>query len=589
MLIDKSLMMTHDRSSSLFSETRLSLAACRFVTAISMLGFLSFALCDRWMTDSAEQLWSLYVCRACIIAGCTVVLSATFTELGRRHISWLSMAIVVWTGFGVVLATELTGGASSIYWTMIMLTYFGASLIIPFKVWQAGVSFLTVAMFYVFWMIWNDATGTMMDWLSSNTGIWLSLVASMLAVGFLSHVRKHNELHHSELERLNEELRLEIADRELAQEAFNRSQKLDAVGRLASGLAHELNNVLMVITGTAECIEFSPDDAIPFANQIVESAQRGARMTSALLQFSRQGSREDVLLDMRTVVRQVNEILQRSQRGRIELDLKDEQQPCWVAGDAQLLSQALLNLTLNAIDAMDGTGKLVLEIKRTWQTIDVEVSDTGCGMTEEELAKSCEPFFTTKPPGAGTGLGLSMAYGTVTDHDGELILESKIGLGTTAIMRLPREYPKQTLVEPGEGEKYLARISATALLIDDDDMVRVAMKACLENLGIRVVEASGGHEAIEKFSTAEQAYDLVVVDLVMPIMDGRETFHDIRELNPEQSILIYSGFAENDSVLEMLQCGNCRFLRKPFRVRELSDAIEKTVSQCSSRSASAGT
>ena len=551
-------------------------SACRLYCFMSFCSFILYGAIDPFVYSGA--LGELLIYRAVIVAGGLLVLGLTFTQFGRNHATILSMVIVTWTGIGIVLVTELTGGASSYYWTMVMLSYFTASLVFPFATFQAFTCFLIVTIFYYVWLTINSATGSTADWVVSNTGIGLSQVVSTLAVWYLSQNRQHRIDQNQQLQRLNTQLRAEIAERQRAEDDVVRTQQLDAVGRLAAGLAHEINNVLMIITGTAECIQINPNNAPADARRIVESAQRGGRLTSGLLQFARQGERENASFDMRTLVGQVNEIVERSHRGRVKLEFSQSTDPCWVMGDTQLLSQALLNLALNGIDAMDGSGTLYLSLQRRDQMAEVEIRDDGCGMTPEEQSQALEPFFTTKPPGSGTGLGLSMAYGTIQDHGGDLKFESAPGVGTRAIMSIPISEPEDPAFSDEPSTNSTAKYDgACAILVDDDDMVRDTMRANLENLGMKVIDCSSGIDAVHQFETKVCPIDLVVIDMVMPGIDGSETFRRIREINSQQAILIYSGFAQNQSIFKMLEFGRCRFLRKPFRYQELHNAIAQIV------------
>ena len=556
--------------------------ACRLFCLMSICSFILFAPIDLFISTQGIFL----ILRAVVVAGGLLILGLTFTQFGRSYATTLSIAIAIWTGISVVFLTELAGGASCFYWTMVMLTYFIASLVLPFTTMQAFTCFLTVTIFYYFWLTLNHATASTADWVVSNASIWLSQVVSTLAVWFISQNRQHRNAQNQQLQRLNTQLRAEIAERERAENEVIRTQQLDAVGRLAAGLAHEINNVLMVITGTAECIQMNPNNASTDARRIVESAQRGGRLTSGLLQFARQGTRENASFDMRTLVAQVNEIVGRSHRGRVKLEFSQATDPCWVLGDSQLLSQALLNLALNSIDAMDGSGTLYLSLRRRNQMVEVEVRDNGCGMTSDELSHALEPFFTTKPPGSGTGLGLPMAYGTIQDHGGDLKLESEPGVGTRAIMSIPISEPDdQTFSDEPSTNSTPKYEGARAILVDDDEMVRDTMRANLENLGMTVIDCSSGIEAVDQFKSKFShqfkskfsPIDLVVIDMVMPEIDGSETFRRIREIDPQQAILIYSGFTENQSILKMLESGRCRFLRKPFRNQELHNAIAQIV------------
>ena len=543
---------------------------------MSFCSFVIFSVIDPFVYNG--PLGELLIYRLVVTAGTILAFGLTFTQFGRKHATTLSMVTVVWIGIGLVLVTELTGGAGSYYWTVVMLTYSTAALVFPFTTWQAFNSFMIVTISYFVWLTIHDATGSTADWVVSNTCIVLSQFVSTLAVWYLSQNQQRRINKNQELQRLNTQLRAEIAERERAQEDVIRSQQLDAVGRLAAGLAHEINNVLMVIAGTAECILMNPANEPADLRRIVESAQRGGRLTSGLLQFARQGTRENASFDMRNLVGQVNDIVKRSHRGRVKLEFTQASDPCWVLGDSQLLSQAILNLALNGIDAMGGSGTLHMSLQRRNQMVEVEVRDNGCGMTSEELSQAMEPFFTTKPPGSGTGLGLSMAYGTIQDHGGELKLESEHGVGTRAIMSIPISEPEdQTFSDQPRANSAAKYDGACAILVDDDDMVRDTMRANLENLGMKVIDCSNGMNATEKFKSKHSQIDLVVIDMVMPEMDGSEVFRRIREIDSKQAILIYSGFAQNQSITQMLELGRCRFLRKPFRNQELHSAIAQIV------------
>jgi CheY-like chemotaxis protein len=195
----------------------------------------------------------------------------------------------------------------------------------------------------------------------------------------------------------------------------------------------------------------------------------------------------------------------------------------------------------------------------------VEIQDQGEGMTPDVLKQAFDPFFTTKPVGEGTGLGLSMAYGTVEDHGGRIELESAPGSGTRAIITLPRIQPPSPVHIKDDQEQQASHLTGrTILVVDDDNMVRPVMAQLLESLGVRAITADGGANALAAFKAAERPIDLVLLDMNMVGMDGAETFGKLRELMPDLPVLIYSGFAQNAIVSEMLQTRHCQFLRKPF-------------------------
>ena len=203
--------------------------------------------------------------------------------------------------------------------------------------------------------------------------------------------------------------------------------------------------------------------------------------------------------------------------------------------------------------------------------VQVTVEDRGEGMPEEVLARAFEPFYTTKGPGEGTGLGLSMAYGAITAQGGSISLDSRIGQGTCVTVLL--ECIDEPVSDGDAPVQSWGPLDVSVLLVDDDGMVRSVVLEQLESYGARVTEAVGGMEAVALLQSASACFELVLLDMTMPGMDGRETFGRIRTRAPSQPILVYSGYVGDESVASMLETGNCRFLRKPFRAEELHAAV----------------
>lgn len=562
---------------SVFNSLPQGIGASRLLSGMSIFAFSSFSFVDPFMVEG--PLDSLLQARAVFVLGAVFLFAVTWSRLAQEYATTIGVLICMWTGIGVVLLTEMTGGASSPYWTMVMLTFFTVALVLPMKAWQATLSFGAVAMFYSAWMVHHEVTGSPANWASSNAGIWLSVLVSVLAVAFLDGLRMRDEGQRLHLETLNEQLRAEIAERERIQKVALRTQQLDAVGQLASGMAHELNNVLMVISGAAETMRRDPNSFDKNAERIIFSAQRGGRLTADLLLFARESSREDEPFCVDDVVLGVAELLKSSHRGRVDVLLASSASPSWVMGDSQLLFQVILNLSLNSIDAMGGEGVLRLrcapDSDGEADQVRIEVEDDGCGMEAEEIQRAFEPFFTTKRPGEGTGLGLSMAYGTIRDHGGTLELESIPREGTNAIITLSR-IPEPTTQPAVSTPETLAKLaSGCVLLVDDDPGVRDVMEDMLEDLGLNVILAHDGADALTHCQNSESQIRLVILDMIMPVMDGAETFTRLRRLQPDVPILIYSGFALEQSASASFEAGNWKFLRKPFT----GDVLRRVVFQ----------
>lgn len=562
---------------SVFASLPQGIGASRLLAGMSIFAFVTFSAVDPFMVDGPVV--SLLLIRMVAVLGAALCLGMTWTRIARRYTRAIGIFLCLWTGVGVVILTEMTGGASSPYWTMVMLTFFTVALILPMKAWQAALSFGAVAVFYSVWMLLHDAMGPTASWASSNAGIALSALVSVIAVAFLDRMRMREESHRLHLENLNEQLRSEIEQRERIQKVALRTHQLDAVGQLASGMAHELNNVLMVISGAAESMRRAPKYHEKNIERIIYSAQRGGRLTSDLLLFARESSRDDEPFCVDDVVFGVADFIEVLHRGRINVIQIPSDSSCWAKGDAHLLSQVILNLCLNSIHAMNGEGTLSLicgpDPAGRMDLIRIEVDDQGKGMSSEEVRRAFEPFFTTKKPGEGTGLGLSMSYGIIQDHGGTLELESTPAQGTCAIITLPRipaPAANEMLPEPCTSMKL---VPGSVLLVDDDPMVRVVIEDALQSFGLTVTLARDGADALTQCQNAEQPIRLVILDMVMPVMDGAETFTRLRRLQPNVPILVCSGFALEQSTSASFEAGNWKFLRKPFSNEVLFEAVSQ--------------
>ena len=271
-----------------------------------------------------------------------------------------------------------------------MLTFFTVASVLPMTVAQAILCFGSVALFYVAWFVSFEATASTLDWVMSNAGIWLSLVVSVAAVGFLGRVRREQETSHSDLARLNESLRTEMAVREHAEGLVLRSQQLDAVGQLAAGMAHELNNLLMIISGASESLQSGRGDLMKETKRIINVAQRGGKLTADLLRYARKGQTKNERFALSTLVEEVADTVSATHRDRIRVTLAVTAEATWVCGDSALLRQVLLNLCLNGIDAMDGNGELTIQLVTAPERAELSLSvrDTGKGMTDVALSRA---------------------------------------------------------------------------------------------------------------------------------------------------------------------------------------------------------
>jgi signal transduction histidine kinase/CheY-like chemotaxis protein len=373
-----------------------------------------------------------------------------------------------------------------------------------------------------------------------------------------------------------------LAERARAEEARRRSeeqlrqaQKMEAVGQLAGGIAHDFNNLLLAINGYSELAHRRLNGGEPAVREAIDEVRaagdRAASLTRQLLAFSRRQvlqSREIVLND---VIENLTRMLRRLLGGHLELELSLDPAAGRIVADPSQVEQVLMNLTLNARDAMPDGGRLRIETGRRrvaavggelppgdWVTL--TVADTGTGMDEETLKHAFEPFFTTKEPGKGTGLGLATVYGVVEQSGGRVAVASEQGRGTTFMIALPAA--PAAAVQPVEApEETVPAGGGTVLLVEDDAVVRRFVREALELHGYAVTEAADASVALE---LAEQRhFDLVLTDIVMPEMNGRQLAERVSQVRPQARILLTSGYPRDPVDVE------AEFLQKPYTVDEL--------------------
>lgn len=381
--------------------------------------------------------------------------------------------------------------------------------------------------------------------------------------------------------------RVEARTRELrdAQEALLHSQKLEAIGQLVSGMAHDFNNVLAAIVGAYDLILRRPDDldrVRRYAQGGLDAAERGAKLTAQLLAFARAQRIQLQPLLVCDVIRPLHDLLARTLGPMITLDFQLNPNPVPVLADATQLEMMVLNLAINARDAMPNGGTLAISTHvRTISGdseiadndyVEIAVRDTGTGMDEVTCRRAMEPFFTTKAVGKGTGLGLAQIYGSARQAGGTVRLESILGEGTTVRVLLPCTTWQPIAASPAAALAPAAeRDAVRILLVDDDDSVRTIVAGALESHGHHVVEASDGASALIKLDA--QDFDIAIIDFAMPGMNGAELAARIAKQCPSLPVMFASGFADTDAI-DSVMGGNAVMLRKPFRIDELLAAMQ---------------
>jgi signal transduction histidine kinase len=363
----------------------------------------------------------------------------------------------------------------------------------------------------------------------------------------------------------------ELAETARLQAQLVHAQRMEAVGTLAAGVAHDMNNVLASISSLAELLRDSAStEQAEDVAQILAQSRRGAELTRGLLAFSRRGRYRKEVVRIAPVLRDLLPLLRRTLPKTIEIaDELDIGDVC-VDADPVHLGQVVINLALNAADAMTGTGVLGISARSVEhagkRAIQIAVSDTGHGMDAATRARMFEPFFTTKPIGKGSGLGLSIAWGIVQAHDGTLDVESEPGRGTTFTVTLAAAEAGPALV-PRRRASLPPLVRNTVLVADDESAVRESTKRLLMRMGLDVVTAKDGEEALAVFDRHRDAIRLVVLDMGMPVMGGAECFRRLRTRS-DVPVVIATGYAVEEQVRELVAAG-ARILEKPFAASEL--------------------
>lgn len=382
----------------------------------------------------------------------------------------------------------------------------------------------------------------------------------------------------------SEEARLK---REIAQ-----ATKMKAVGQLAGGVAHDFNNILTAVIGHCDLmmLRHTPGDSdYDDIQQIKLNSNRAANLTRQLLAFSRQQTLRPQVLQLPDVVSEVSNLLQRVMGERVSLDVNHGRNLGAIRADPGQLEQVIVNLCVNARDAMPNGGTVTLktfafpssEVRKLGSDImpitdytGMSVADTGTGISQELLPKIFEPFFTTKPVGQGTGLGLSTVYGIVKQSGGFIFADSTVGKGTSFTIYLPVHRVEQvaatTKINTPRGRPAELWGSGTILLVEDEDMVRVVAERALARHGYTVVTARNGEEGLEMLGSRND-FDLLISDVVMPVMDGPTMVRHARERYPKLPILFMSGYAE-EQLRKSIDLDNVAFVPKPFSVQQLAEA-----------------
>ncbi len=387
----------------------------------------------------------------------------------------------------------------------------------------------------------------------------------------------------------NDRLTAEIAERERAEARLLQAQKMEAVGQLTGGIAHDFNNLLTAVVGSLDLLLRRTDDEKlrRLAGNALQAAERGAQLTSQLLSFSRRQRLSPTPVQPNDVVSGMGDMLARTIGPHVRVETRLDPSLWKALADPTQLEVMILNLAINARDAMPGGGRLTISTGNVEEVpaglaaeltpgeyVAIAVSDTGCGMTPAVLARAFEPFFTTKAQGKGTGLGLSQLYGFARQSGGTVRIDSREGEGTKVTIYLPRTR-EAAAAEPVQAIESRPASRMRVLVVDDDDDVRQVAAAMIEEIGYEVVAVDGGEAALKALEG--QRFALIVTDVVMPGMSGVELARRVRALQPQLPILFASGYADVQTFGAELT--DERVLKKPYRIAEVAARITGLVTE----------
>jgi PAS domain S-box-containing protein len=385
----------------------------------------------------------------------------------------------------------------------------------------------------------------------------------------------------------------DVTERRVLEEQLIQSQKMESVGLLAGGIAHDFNNILGGILGYASFVKEMVDkeaDIYPHLETIERSALRAAELTSQLLAFARGGKYVVSSLSVNEMVRETAELLRGTIGKEVTVTTRLDTSGPTVEADASQIQQVLMNLCVNARDAMPHGGRLTigtlvlrepdaflaaLSDVRRGPYVRIDVTDTGVGIDETIRGKIFDPFFTTKEKGKGTGLGLATVYGIVKNHGGILDVDSILGVGTTFSVYLPTTLKG---APAGKPEAPAARGGMeTIMIVDDEETIRMLVKDILQDKGYQVMCAEDGMKAVSMYRENRHRIDLVILDMSMPGLTGKETFEKLKELNPDVKAILSTGYSRDERAREMLALGVRGFVQKPYRISHFAATVRKVL------------
>jgi signal transduction histidine kinase len=381
--------------------------------------------------------------------------------------------------------------------------------------------------------------------------------------------------------RMRAERKVAESDRQRLEAQLRQAQKMEAIGRLAGGVAHDMNNMLAVVLSYLELLEDSLSSGDPRCADIADirtATDRGVALTRQLLAFSRQQVLNPVVVDLGKILGNVVKMVTTLIGADVRVDLVLATEPLWVEVDPGQIEQVVMNLAVNARDAMPRGGSLHFATERVDERVRLRVSDTGTGMDAATKERIFEPFFTTKEAAKGTGLGLATVFGIVKQSHGDIAVHSELGQGTTFTIELPLVAAPREAARASREPAVRGTGDETILLLEDNAPLRAVLARTLRARGYRVLEAGTGDEALEVLEDPRQTVHLLLTDIVLPGVSGAEVARRVRDRSPRLKIMFMSGYADPSEHADV-PLGTARFLQKPFEPETLAARVRETLDE----------
>jgi signal transduction histidine kinase/CheY-like chemotaxis protein len=590
---DSSLAVRFEAERRHFLNRAVSIGAVLAITLVPIFSVLDFYL-------KYDNFWMFFQIRIMVIFAALIVLKLTETRFGHRKPYWLGVFLTLLVGGSIALMCTLDLGPADPYYAGINLPILAFGILFPMTVLEGLLVAVLVWFMYFIPNILICTPAQAPIFLNNNFFMISTILISLVASHFHLQYRKREWVARVKLEKAHRKIRkhsheLEGKVQERTQKLIQ-SERLAVVGQLAGGIAHDFNNHLTAILGISEILlndrELSKS-TVQDLSSIRSAGLRASELVRQLLTFSRQQLLNPKVLNLNDIVQDVHKLLLRLIGEDIELVIFNVPELLPVRLDPVQAEQIILNLAINARDAMPNGGRLFIETKNVrlekaylsarpltippGYYVMLAVSDNGHGMSEEIRTKIFEPFFTTKEKGKGTGLGLSTVYGIVKQAHGDIMVYSETGVGTTIKIFMPGIDERVEFQPQKLKLRKLPKGKETILLVEDEASIRDMTARLLRMQGYTVVPASEGFEALEKVGSLGESIHLLMTDVIMPNMNGRELAERLLKRHANMKVLYFSGYTDAFIVKRGILAPDSAFLQKPFTFEDLSLKVRNTI------------